>query len=189
MNVSVLGQTAITAADGTFTIAGVPTLRPALVVRATLSANDTVLIGFSAPTQPVRGGTTEVGDIVVTAHGVRDQSRHARRTAAISATSPCPSRLPSRFRGRPTTQINIDDGYLFTDGGDYLEAFCCDLTLSEDGGGGGGDLLAAAAAGAGADAMAVAADAPPGLYVNDQIPGPAGGDVVQTLHGRTRGRN
>ncbi len=65
--VSVLGQNGTTGADGRFSIPGVPSFRGALVVNAVfLQPNGMVLSGMSAPTPPVGGGTTEVGDIVVT---------------------------------------------------------------------------------------------------------------------------
>jgi DNA-binding beta-propeller fold protein YncE len=65
-SVSVLGRTALTATDGTFSIANVPTIQGNLVVRASFTQPDaTVLNGESAPVAPVPGGTTNAGDIVV----------------------------------------------------------------------------------------------------------------------------
>src|SRR5215213_588449 len=64
-NVSVLGRTALTASDGTFSIANVPTIQGNLIVRANFTQPDaTVLNGESAPVAPVPGGTTNAGDIV-----------------------------------------------------------------------------------------------------------------------------
>jgi hypothetical protein len=65
-SVGVLGHTAQTSADGTFSITGVPTVNGNLVVEAGFTRPDsTVLTGKSAPTAPVAGGSTNVGDIVV----------------------------------------------------------------------------------------------------------------------------
>ena len=64
--VSVLSRMTMTGTDGTFSIPTVPTVQGNLVVNATLTLMDgTMLVGRSAPTAPVRGGTTNVGDIVV----------------------------------------------------------------------------------------------------------------------------
>lgn len=64
-SVSVLGRTGLTGADGFFSIPNVPTIQGNLVVKATfIPQTGPVLIGESAPTQPVPGGVTNVGDIV-----------------------------------------------------------------------------------------------------------------------------
>jgi DNA-binding beta-propeller fold protein YncE len=69
-SVSVLGRTGATAADGTFSIANVPTIQGNLVVKATFTQQDgKILNGVSASFPPVPGGTTNVGDIVVRAGG------------------------------------------------------------------------------------------------------------------------
>jgi len=69
-NVSVLGRTGVTGAGGTFSIPNVPTIQGNLVVNATFTQqNTTVLTGASAPTPPVLGGTTNVGDIVARLSG------------------------------------------------------------------------------------------------------------------------
>jgi outer membrane protein assembly factor BamB len=65
-SVSVTGETTTTDVEGRFSISNVPTADPTLVVAATYILPDgTLLAGPSAPTHPVRGGTTDVGDIVV----------------------------------------------------------------------------------------------------------------------------
>lgn len=67
--VTVLGRTGTTDAQGRFSIAGVSTVQGNLVVNATFIRQDNVtLTGMSAPTMPVRGGTTDVGDITVSPH-------------------------------------------------------------------------------------------------------------------------
>jgi Carboxypeptidase regulatory-like domain len=64
--VSVLGRTSSTGADGTFSIANVPTVQGNLIVSASFTPpGGPALTGTSAPTPPVRGGTTNVGDIVL----------------------------------------------------------------------------------------------------------------------------
>jgi hypothetical protein len=65
-SVSVLGHTGLTAADGTFSIPNVPTVRGNLIVAASfIPPSGPSLTGSSAPTPAVVGGTTNVGDIVV----------------------------------------------------------------------------------------------------------------------------
>jgi len=61
--VTVLTFTTTTAADGTFTIANVPTARGSLVVSATAIVGGRTVRGRSAPTVPIAAGTTNVGDI------------------------------------------------------------------------------------------------------------------------------
>ncbi len=64
--VSVLGRTGLTGADGTFSIPNVPTVEGDLIVTVTMTqANGTSLSGAAAITPPVIGGTTNVGDIIV----------------------------------------------------------------------------------------------------------------------------
>lgn len=67
--VTVLGRTGTTDAQGRFSIAGVSTVQGDLLVNATFIRQDNVaLTGMSALTMPVRGGTTDVGDITVRPH-------------------------------------------------------------------------------------------------------------------------
>jgi sugar lactone lactonase YvrE len=64
--VRVEGKTGITDAAGRFSVAEVPTANPVLIVDATYTRPDGIVLeGNSAPTQAVRGGTTDVGEIVV----------------------------------------------------------------------------------------------------------------------------
>jgi hypothetical protein len=64
--VSVRGRTALSAADGTFSITNVTTVQGNLIVNASYTpANGTPLAGSSASTAPVPGGTTNVGDITL----------------------------------------------------------------------------------------------------------------------------
>jgi hypothetical protein len=65
-SVSVLGLTGSTGPGGTFSIPNVPTVQGNLIVNASFTQpNATVLSGMSAPTPPVPGGATSVGDIRV----------------------------------------------------------------------------------------------------------------------------
>ncbi len=168
VNVGVLGHTGTTGLDGTFSIVGVPTRQPVLIVSASLSANGTTLTGFSEAAPPVRGGTTDVGDIVAAATSfVTDLGTLTPRCDFCDVTV----QLPFEFTiaGKIHTHININNGYLWTDDGDYLRAFCCNLTTGGGGGGGGGVLGLAGALAVGA--IAAPADSTAGLYVNDQLPG------------------
>jgi hypothetical protein len=168
VTVSVLGRSATTALDGTFAITGVPTLRPAILVSASLNTGNTILLGTSAAARPVRGGTTEVGDIVAAATSF--ESELGTFTPTCGDYCDVTVALPFAFAigGNTYTQIHITNGRVWTDGGDTLKVFCCELTSSPGGGGGGGELLALAAA---AVVGGAAGDPAPGLYVNDQLPG------------------
>ena len=65
-SVNVLGRTGTTGVDGRFSISNVSTIQGNLIVGATFSPpGGPQLAGSSAPTPPVRGGVTNVGDIVV----------------------------------------------------------------------------------------------------------------------------
>lgn len=64
-SVMTLSKSAITQGDGTFSIPSVPTVAGSVSVAATATVNGTLLIGKSGNFTPVAGGTTNVGDIVV----------------------------------------------------------------------------------------------------------------------------
>jgi hypothetical protein len=65
--VTTLQRSAVTQSDGTFSIAGVPTVTGAIVVSATtVTSAGVTLTGRSANLVPVPSGTTSAGDIVVT---------------------------------------------------------------------------------------------------------------------------
>jgi hypothetical protein len=65
--VAVGARSGVTNADGTFSIAGVPTVAAQIAASASFTAPDgSVLTGVSAGRPPVRGGITDVGTIVVT---------------------------------------------------------------------------------------------------------------------------
>ena len=59
------GLTATTAADGSFSIPGVPTVSGPISVSASLTSNGVTLSGSSLAVPPVPGGTTNVGTIVI----------------------------------------------------------------------------------------------------------------------------
>ena len=64
--VTVLGQfSSITAANGTFSIPGVSTVRGNIVAVATATLNSVQLVGISGSVAPVPSGTTLLGDIVL----------------------------------------------------------------------------------------------------------------------------
>jgi hypothetical protein len=145
VTVAVLGRTATTALDGTFSIAGVPTLQPVVIVAASLTTPDAILSGNSAALQPVRGGTTDVGDIIAAMTAFETElGTLMARCDNCNLTVPLP--FPFTIAGMTYNRIHVNNGYLRTDGGDFLEAFCCDLTTT--------------------DGVAGA-----GVYVNDSLPG------------------
>jgi YVTN family beta-propeller protein len=59
------GKSSTTAADGTFSISGVPTVRGNISVRAVGTVNGVSRSGSSASVPPVAKGTTNVGDIIL----------------------------------------------------------------------------------------------------------------------------
>jgi len=70
--VTVLSLSDLTDATGAFSIPGVPTVVDTLVATATFTDQaGQVLVGNSAPATPVRGGTTDVGDIILGARSSR----------------------------------------------------------------------------------------------------------------------
>jgi len=69
--VTVFGSfSATSAADGTFSIPGVPTVRGTISVSAVLVSAGKKLTGHSAPVPPVPSGTTNVGNVVLRNGGV-----------------------------------------------------------------------------------------------------------------------
>ncbi len=160
--VSVAAHTGVTDPDGRFTITGVPTLQPVLVVSASLTRDTTILTGLSTPAAPVRGATTDVGDIVVA--GTTFETSLGTLTPRpcdfcdVNVTLPFPFTIGSNTY----THIHINNGYLWTDPGDSIEVFCCSLT---SGGGGESGMVTSSTVGGGGGGSA------PGLYVNDQLPG------------------
>jgi hypothetical protein len=76
--VSVGQQTATTNSDGTFSIAGVPTINGNITASASATVGGVFLSGKSAGVAPVPGGTTNVGDIV---------TRAGRKVAIFGAPS------------------------------------------------------------------------------------------------------
>jgi hypothetical protein len=63
--VSAFGLSATSAADGTFRLSGLPTIRGPISVNALATVSGIVVSGVSIATPPVVGGTTNVGDIKV----------------------------------------------------------------------------------------------------------------------------
>jgi hypothetical protein len=61
--VSAFTKSAISTADGTFTLSGLPTIKGPIAVLATATVQSTTVSGLSTATPPVAGGVTNVGDI------------------------------------------------------------------------------------------------------------------------------
>ncbi len=125
--VSVLGRSATTGPDGRFTIPGVPTVQPTLIVRASLNRDGTVLTGFSAPMAPVRGGTTAVGDIVARATTFEQELGTRHDCDWCDLTVPLPFAFP--IAGGTRTSIHVSNGYVWTDEGDTIELLCCSMSV------------------------------------------------------------
>jgi hypothetical protein len=88
--VTVLGHSGVSGMDGTFSILNVPTIQGNLVVNVTFTRPDaTVLSGSSAPTPPVPGGTTNVGDIIARVGGTLAvvASSNTNQAAVIDLTT------------------------------------------------------------------------------------------------------
>ena len=69
-NVTIGALTAVSAANGTFTIAGVPTAPGYITVLASAVIGGRTLRGSSLPTAPVPSGTTNVGNIRLSGGGI-----------------------------------------------------------------------------------------------------------------------
>ena len=78
-----------TGSNGAFSINNVPTVRGNIVVSAAIDINGTLLSGQSGPFVPVPGGTTNVGDIVVT-----EPSAFVNIVPADSQTLPVANCIP-----------------------------------------------------------------------------------------------
>lgn len=63
--VSALGRSATSGTNGTFTLAGLPTIRGPIQVLAVANVNNVTVSGLSAAREPVAGGVTNAGDILV----------------------------------------------------------------------------------------------------------------------------
>ena len=162
--VSVLGRTGSTGPDGTFSIANVPTAQGNLIVSATFTPpTGPQLSGTSAPTPPVRGGTTNVGDIIlIPALFDPNIGTLVLRQDDGSVTRALPFNFS--FYGNNYNQVFVSNngnvGFSFADG-DFTETvseFLDDqprLAVFWD------DLIPDSTFG----------DTASGLYVNDQIPG------------------
>ncbi|MET0650002.1 MAG: Ig-like domain-containing protein [Pyrinomonadaceae bacterium] len=161
-SVSVLGRTAQTGADGTFSIPNVPTAQGSLIVSATLTRPDgVVLVGASVPTQPVAGGTSDVGNIVILAAAFEPNiGTLVERCDDCSVSRTLPFNFT--FYGRTYSQVlvstnghltfnSLDDDYSetvpeFLSGPPRISALWDDLESAD-------------------------VDGASGLYVNDQLPG------------------
>jgi hypothetical protein len=117
VTVSVLSHVSQTAADGTFAITGVPTLKPFVIVSAVLVRGGETILGASAPATPVRSGNTDVGDITATA--TTFETSLGERVSTFNV--PLPFDFP--IAGGVRRSVHIGDGYLWTNEGDSFEAY------------------------------------------------------------------
>ena len=130
VTVAALGRASQTAADGTFSIPDVPTLPAFVTVTATAVRNGQTIIGNSVPMVPVRGGTTDVGDIVASATVFETGLGNLVATCCDVTVS-----LPFDFplAGGVRRAIHVNDGYIWTNDGDEIDLLCCaGLTANPD---------------------------------------------------------
>ena len=161
-DVSVLGRTGSTGADGSFAITDVPTSQGNLIVTATFTPKSgPPLTGTSAPTPPVRGGTTNVGDILlIPALFEPDIGTLVLRQddGAVTRTLP----FSSSFYGNNYNQVFISNNGNLTfnsPDGDFTETIFEFLNRQPRISAFWDDLDPASS------------DAASGLYINDQLPG------------------
>ena len=161
-SVSVLGRNGSTGADGSFSISNVPTAQGNLIVLANFSPpSGPPLTGTSVPTPPVRGGTTNVGDIVVfPALFEPNIGTLVLREDDGSVTRTLPFSFP--FYGNTYNQVSVNNNGNLGFGpqdGDFEESVS-ELV---------GDQPRIAAFWD--DINPDSGDTASGLYVNDQLPG------------------
>ncbi len=117
--VTSLGISGLTAADGTFRLVGLPTIRGPIVVDAIGTVAGIVLAGSSAATTPAVGGVTNMGDIQVTPRplitSVSPKSALAGTTVAVMKVTGA-NLAGSTFTFAPTTGMNITAATIATDG-------------------------------------------------------------------------
>jgi hypothetical protein len=124
VTVTALTQSATTGPDGTFAIDNVPTLPAFISVGALLVANGQTIVGDALPVPPVRGGTTDVGDIVATVTALELRLGTLVSTCRFcDVVAPLPFAFP--IAGGTRNVVHVNDGYLWTDNGDSIEALCC----------------------------------------------------------------
>lgn len=96
-----------TATDGSFTIAGVTTARP-IVATVSLIVSGTELAGASAAMAPVRGGTTDVGDIMIAPLFVTDLGAILTRCQFCEEVVTLPFDFP--FMGNQLRELHVQTG-------------------------------------------------------------------------------
>ena len=161
VTLKVLSHTGVSGPDGTFSIPGVPTLQPFVVVSASLVRNGQTTLGTSAPAAVVRGDTTDVGDLTATVTTFETSLGTRLQTCDFcDVAAPLPFVFP--IGGGTIQSVNVSNGYLWTYHGDTIEALCCPGLFTDP-----GDPLS-------------------GRYINDTLPGRF---VVTWYHMRTNGRD
>ncbi len=132
-----------------------------VIVNASFSGNGTTLTGHSNAAQPVRGGTTDVGDIAVTPTTFETNLGTKLQTCDfcdVFVPLPFPDGFP--IGGGTVQAVYVSNSYIWTQQGDRIEALCCPGLFSD------------------------ASDPLSGRYVNDTLPGRV---VVTWYHMRTNG--
>src|SRR6185295_2720593 len=101
------GNTSATSgADGSFSIAGVPTILGNIVATATATVSGTMLSGRSPGIAPVAGGVTNVGDIIILAN----------RMAVFGAPSTASWNIDVKNRLESTGLFTTVDAFLVSPG-------------------------------------------------------------------------
>ncbi len=160
--VTVLGRLGSTSADGGFAIANVPTTQGNLTVTATFTPKSgPPLTGTSVPTPPVRGGTTNVGDILlIPALFEPDLGTLVLRSDDGSVTRALP--FSFSFYGNNYNQVFVNNNGNLTFNsveGDFTETIFEFLNRQP--------RISAFWD----DIEPTSSDAATGLYINDQLPG------------------
>ncbi|PWT96956.1 MAG: hypothetical protein C5B51_32360, partial [Terriglobia bacterium] len=117
-SVTVLSFSALTAANGTFNIPGVPTIQGNFIVHASATVNGVILNGQSATTAPVLGGITNVGTITIrplpVITSINPKTVLAGPGASLTVTGA--NLAGSTFVFSPSTNITISDVSIAPDG-------------------------------------------------------------------------
>lgn len=117
LTATTMGMSAVTGADGRFTISGVPIGNGNITVYVTGSSGGSLRSGVSASVPPAAGGTTSVGDIVTTMGTVFVDFETVPGVTALTGFN---NGLNVPVAARLTTQLQMSKGAAFSSTAGYV---------------------------------------------------------------------